>query len=97
MFDEKKIRDMLYVYYNDLVPAVRKSKNVIFDASKIDNALLFIEDNIDNFNTEELKFVNNMLLLLKYIVKQRKSYRLTSKAQKDWIQKIKSKLKEPNY
>ena len=34
---------------------------------------------------------------LKYIVKQRKNYRLTSKAQKDWIQSIESKLKEPNY
>lgn len=97
MFNEEKIRNMLYVYYNDLVPAVRKSKEVIFDSMKTDNALLFIEDNIDNFNEEELKFVNNMLLIIKCIVTQRKRYRLGSMTQNNAIQRIESKLKEPKH
>lgn len=48
MFNEEKIRDMLYTYYNDLVPSAKKSKEVMHNESKIDNALLFIEHNIDS-------------------------------------------------
>lgn len=68
MYYEKNISDELDSYYLDLAIAVKKRCSAKVKSDKVNNALLYISNNLSEFNISELILTKNILSISRYIM-----------------------------
>jgi hypothetical protein len=98
MYEENKISSIVYEYYYNFIKIAKKKCAASTKIDEVEKILLFILDNVNNFNKEELKIVKNILYISQSIVDKTSNYKMLVVAKnndcKILIKKINETLKE---